>query len=105
VLEDLLGEVKEGSPLHPALLRPETTVRLRASNRVVEAISRRAGNDYWVIAANNGKTSAKSVIRGLPAWAKVGRLYPGTLRVDAKNGRVTQHFPGWGVRVIRFTRG
>jgi hypothetical protein len=104
VLEDLLGEVNEGSPLHPALLRPETTVRLRTGNGAVEAISRRAGNDYWVIAANNGKSSVKAVIRGLPAWAKVGRLYPGTLRVNAKNGSVTQHFPGWGVRVLRFTR-
>ena len=103
VLEDLLGEVKEGSPLHPALLRPETTVRLRTGSRAIEAISRRAGNDYWVIAANNGRTPAKAVIRGLPAWAKVGRLYPGTLRVNARNGSVTQHFPGWGVRVIRFT--
>jgi len=104
VLEDLLGEVNGGSPLYPALLRPETTVRLRTGNGAVEAISRRAGNDYWVIAANNGKSPVKAVIRGLPVWAKVGRLYPGTLRVNAKNGSVTQHFPGWGVRVLRFSR-
>ncbi len=104
VLEDLLGEIREGSPLHPVLLRPETTVKLRTTDPGTEAISRSLGpRELWVLAAHSGKLPKTVTIRGLPAWAKVGRLYPGGQRVAARNGTVTQAFGGWGVRVIRFS--
>ena len=105
VLEGLLAEVRAGSPLHPALLRPETTVRLPTSDEHLEAISRRAGaRDLWVIAAHHGRTARARTIRGLPSWASAGTLYPSGKPVQAKDGRITQQFPAWGVRVIRFTR-
>jgi hypothetical protein len=105
VLEDLLAEVAEGSPLHPALLRPETTVRLKTDDPRTEAISRRVGaRELWVVAAHNGKRPETVTIRGLPAWTRTGRLYPGGGSVTVKGGQITQRFPGWGVRVIRFVR-
>jgi hypothetical protein len=105
VLEDLLDEIAEGSPLHPALLRPETTVRLRTNDFRTQAISRRVGaRELWVIAAHSGKRPETVTISGLPSWARTGRLYPAGVDVRAQGGKVTQRFPGWGVRVIRFVR-
>ena len=79
-------------------------MRLRTDGPRTQAISRLgAPRDLWVIAAKAGKP-ATVTIRGLPAWAKIGHLYPGGRQVTAKNGAVTQRFPGWGVRVIRFVR-
>jgi hypothetical protein len=105
VLEDLLAELRKGSPLYPALIRPETTVRLRTSGTRTEAISRRSRpGEVWVLAAHGGKQAEKVTIRGLPAWAKTGRLYPSGKRVTAEDRRVSLRFPGWGVRVIRFSR-
>ncbi len=69
------------------------------------AISRRASSrQLWVIATRNGKQPARVTIRGLPRWAKNGRLFPGGGKVTAKAGRLTLSLPGWGVRVIRFSR-
>lgn len=103
VLEDLLAEIGRGSALYPILLRPETTVRLRTSGTRTEAISRRSRTgEVWVLAALNGKRAETVTIRGLPPWARAGRLYPTGARVAAKDRRITLRFPGWGVRVIRF---
>jgi hypothetical protein len=105
VLEGLLAEVRAGSLLYPALLRPDTTVRLPTSDRRLEAISRRVSpRELWVIAAHHGKTERALTIRGLPPWARAGTLYPSGTRVQAKDGRIKQRIPAWGVRVIRFTR-
>jgi hypothetical protein len=105
VLEDLLAELRKGSPLYPALIRPETTVRLRTSGTRTEAISRRSRpGEVWVLAAHGGKQAEKVTIRGLPAWANTGRLYPSRKRVTAEDRRVSLRFPGWGVRVIHFSR-
>ncbi len=105
VLEDLLAEIRKGSPLYPALIRPETTVRLRATGTRTEAISRRSRpGQVWVIAAHSGKRAERVTIRGLPRWARTGRLYPSGARVTAKDRRITLRFPGWGVRVIRLSR-
>ncbi|HXV32587.1 MAG TPA: hypothetical protein VD769_01155 [Gaiellaceae bacterium] len=105
VLEDLVDEIAEGSPLHAALLRPETTVRLRTNSTRTGAIRRygRSG-ELWVIAAHNGGQTRAVTIRGLPPWARSGRLYPGGGRVTAAGGKLTLHFPRWGVRVVRFVR-
>jgi len=105
VLEDLVREIGEGSPLYPALLRPETTVKLRTSGETTQAISRRVGSRVlWVLAAHNGSRAETVTIRGLPPWARTGRLYPSGQKVVAKEGRIRQPFLGWGVRAIRFTR-
>ena len=105
VLEDLLAEIRAGSPLHRALLRPETTVSLRTSTEKIEAISRRVSpRERWVIAAHHGKVVRKVTLRDLPRWAKSGRLHPSGKTVTAKAGKVTLYVPAWGVRVMRFTR-
>jgi hypothetical protein len=103
-LRELVAEIRSGSPLHAVLLRPETKVRLRTSDRRTRAVSRRAPGELWVLATRRGPASARVTMRGLPSWARVGRTYPGGARVRAKEGRLTLPFAGWGVRIVRFAR-
>lgn len=103
-LRGLVREIGIDSPLHPALLRPETTRRLDTGNAGTQAISRRVGRTLWVIATQRGPTGASVTIRGLPAWARAGRSYPGGRLVSARNGRLRVSLPGWGVQVMRFTQ-
>jgi hypothetical protein len=105
VLRRLVREIGIRSPLHAALLRPETTTRLRTGDPGTQAISRRVGaNDLWVIAVHRGPGAATVSLRGLPAWARSGRAYPGGPIVSARGGILRDHLPGWGVRVYRFRR-
>jgi hypothetical protein len=105
VLRGLVREIGIRSPLHAALLRPETTRRLGASDAGTPAISGRVGaNELWVIAVHREPGTATVSLRGLPAWARSGRAYPGGPLVSARGGTLRDHFPGWGVRVYRFRR-
>ena len=104
VLRRLVREIGVSSPLHAALLRPETTRRLATGSPGSQAISRRTGATLWVIATNRTATPATVTVRGLPAWARRGRPYPGGGAVRARNGALRLELGGWGVRVIRFSR-
>lgn len=104
VLQPLLAEVGVRSPLHEALLRPETTVKLRTNGLAAAAVSREVGDDLWVIATRNGSIPGRVTIRDLPAWATTGTRFPGGGSVTPENGRLTLTFPSWGVRVFRFSR-
>jgi len=104
VLRGLVREIGVRSPLHAALLRPETTRRLGTSAGT-QAISRRVGaNELWVIAVRRGPGAATVSLRGLPAWARSGRAYPSGPLVSARGGTLRDRIPGWGVRVYRFRR-
>jgi hypothetical protein len=105
VLRGLVREIGIRSPLHAALLRPETTTRLRTSDGWTRAISRRVGaNELWVLAAHRGPGAATVSLHGLPAWARNGRVYPDGPVISACGGTLRDRFPGWGVRVYRFRR-
>ena len=104
VLRDLIEEIGIGSPLHPVLLQPETTTPLATNSPRAQAISRRVGDELWVLAAHRGADAETVTIRGVPTWARTGLTYPGGRVVLAGNGRIRDRFPGWGVRVYRFTR-
>lgn len=105
VLGGLVREIGNRSPLHAALLRPETTTRLRTSLARTRAITRRVGaNDLWVLATHTGPHAATVSLRGLPLWARNGRVYPSGDAISARAGSLRDHFRGWGVRVYRFRR-
>ena len=105
VLRGLVREFGVRSPLHAALLRPETTTRLRTSHARTRAISRRVGaNELWVLATHMGPRAATVTLGGLPLWARNGRVYPSGAAISARAGRLRHQFPGWGVRVYRFRR-
>lgn len=104
VLGSLVREIGVGSPLYAPLLRPETTSWLATNRRRTQAISRRAGNGFWVLAAHGGRAAATVTIRGLPKWARIAYRYPGGRAILARDGRIRDRFTPWGVRVYRFTR-
>ena len=103
VLEDLVAEIGVGSPLHRVLLRPETTKELAVTSPRAQAIGRLVDGDLWILAALRGRRAEVVEIKGLPGWARAGRTYPDGRRVLAGAGRLRDRFPGWGVRVYRFT--
>lgn len=103
-LRRLVHEIGAGSPLHPALVHPETTRRLATGDSGAQAISRRIGRVVWIIATNRRPTSATVTVRGLPTWATSGRSYPAGRFFSARDGRVRLELGAWGVRVLRFTR-
>lgn len=100
----LVGEIRAGKPLHKVLVRPETSRRLRTSNRYTQAVRRLAPGELWLIATHRRGAKATVTIRGLPSWARAGRTYPGGKRIRAAKGRVSLSFPAWGVRIVRFVR-
>jgi hypothetical protein len=103
-LRRLVREIGADSPLHVALVHPETTRRLATGDPGAQAISRRIGRVVWIIATNRRPTSATVTVRGLPTWARSGRSYPAGRFVSARDGRVRLELGAWGVRVLRFTR-
>jgi hypothetical protein len=103
-LRRLVREIGVNSPLHPALLHPETTRRLTTGNRAAQAISRKVGRVLWVITTNRTPSAARTRVSGLPSWARLGRTYPAGTIVRARAGRVELSLGGWGVRVLRFTQ-
>ena len=62
------------------------------------------GTTLWVIATQRGPSGATVTVRGLPAWARVGRRYPAGPPVIARGGRIRAHLDGWQVLVLRFTQ-
>jgi hypothetical protein len=103
-LKPLVRELGAGSPLHAALVRPETTRRLATGDSEAQAISRRTDRALWVIVTNRRGTPATVSVRGLPGWARHGRVFPRGEDVFAAGGRLSLELKDWGVRVVRFVR-
>jgi hypothetical protein len=104
VLRPLVREIGIRSPLHPALLHPETTRRLGTGTSTSQAISRRVGRTLWVIVTRRAPTAATVTVRGLPRWARVGHRYPNGRGLVAHGGQLRAHLDGWEVLVLRFTQ-
>jgi hypothetical protein len=104
VLGDLVREIAADSPIAPALVSPETTKTLTASDATTQVISREGSgpNDIWVIAARSGEGSQAVTIGGLPATVTGGAVYTEGRSVPVENGSFTDTFDRWAVHVYRF---
>jgi hypothetical protein len=105
VLAGLIGEISAASPIAPALVNPGSTRLLWSDDATVQAISRRAGRDLWVIAARSGAGSRPVTISGLPGTAGEGTVYTEARAVTAVDGSLTDSFDRWDVHVYRFHVG
>jgi hypothetical protein len=104
VLRDLVREIAADSPIAPALVSPETTTALTASDATTQAISRQGSgpNDVWVIAARSGEGSQPVTISGLPSTVTSGTVYTEGRSIPVENGSFTDTFERWDVHVYRF---
>jgi hypothetical protein len=104
VLEPLVGELRAGSRLEPALVRPGSTRWLPTSSPETQAILRRgARGEHWVIATHAGEPSDVAVY-GLPRGVLGADVYTEDRRVDVSEGTLVDAFDRWGVHVYRLLR-
>ena len=105
VLEDLVREIRAGSPIAPALVNPETTQTLPASDPTTQVISRNGAgkSDLWVIAARSGAGTSPVTIGGLPDRIGQGSVYGEGRTIDVANGALTDSFAQWDVHVYHFS--
>lgn len=106
VLKYVLEEINEKSPLHPALIAPNSKrpVKVEGANDV-EFVVREAGNDLFIIASKREGDTVQAKFTGLPADLGDGEvLYESPRMVKAVNGEFTDWFGPNEVHVYRFHR-
>lgn len=106
VLRPLLEEINEKSPLHPALVAPDSKLAVKASAGDIELLLREAEGAIYVLACKRGGATAQVTFSGLDgATGSAGEgevLYESPRKVGLKNGRFTDWFAPWEVHVYRF---
>lgn len=104
VLRGLVRELGPAGRLHRALVDWEPGPRVRADDWGTQLLSRRVGNEIWVIAARHTRGTKKVTIRGLPQALRGGWVYREGRRVKVVKGALTDTFARWDVHVYRFRR-
>lgn len=106
VLKGLIQEINANSPLHPALVNPETNQVLPTNDSETQAISRlgATSNDVWVMAARYGSGTRPVTISGLPSTVTTGTVYTEGRSIPVTNGSFTDTFSQWGVHVYQFVQ-
>lgn len=101
VLADLVRELH--GDLYPALLAPGTGLGLVTDDSTTQVLSRRVGNDIWVIAARRGTGTQTVTISNLPIDLTTGDVYTEGRTISASTGSLTDTFGQWAVHVYHFT--
>lgn len=106
VLRPVIEEIGDKSPLHPAMVAPDSKLPIRVGGaQDVEFCVREAGDDLFILACKREGATVKVEFSGLPAWAEAGEvLYESPRKVNAKDGRFTDWFAPFDVHVYRFSR-
>jgi hypothetical protein len=105
VLEGLVREINDDSPIAAALVNPGTTQRLPVNDADTQVIMRHgtSPSDLWVIAARHGEGSEPVTISGLPSSIESGTVYTEGRSIAVQDGSFTDTFDRWDVHVYRFT--
>jgi hypothetical protein len=103
VLKRLLGEIRPGGPVHPALLVPTTGLGMGTSDPYTRIMSRVSGDTIYVIAARRGLGTRRVTMRGLPLGVHGGRRLDGK-PFGVSNGQFSDTFARYNVHVYRFPR-
>ncbi len=106
VLRPVLDELRPGSPLHPALIAPNSTLPVRVEGSAgVEYTVREVGDLIYILAAKREDGAAQVTFSGLPPDATGGEvLFEAGRPVKAEDGRFTDWFGPNEVHVYRFRR-
>jgi len=106
VLKPVLDELKPGSPLHPALIAPDSTIKLTAEGAAdIEFLAREAGPRVFVLAAKREGATVEVKFSGLPAGLKFERtLFEEPRKPKTFEGGFSDWFGPNEVHVCSFTR-
>ena len=105
-LKPVLDELKPGSPLHPALIAPDSRIKLTAEGAPgIEFLVREAGSRVFVLAAKREGATAEVKFSGLPAGLEFERvLYEEPRKPKLYAGGFSDWFGPNEVHLYSFTR-
>lgn len=106
VLKPVIAEINDKSPLHDALLAPNSKLPVKAEGADgVEFTVREVKDAIFILACKREGDTAQVTFKGLPADVTVGDvLYESPRKVDVKNGQFTDWFGPEEVHVYRIGR-
>lgn len=105
VLKPVVEELGDKSPLHPALVAPDSKISLKVDQSDIEFVVRETPNDIFILACKRGGETVRASFAGLastPIKAEVMFEPPRT--VEVKNGTLTDWFAPFEVHVYRIPR-
>lgn len=114
VLRPVIAEIGTKSPLYPALVAPDSKLKVtvkpakegnRLASNELEYCVREVGNEVFVIATKREGQTLEVEFDGLPASAGEGSvMYEEPRKVKAAGGKFTDWFAPYDVHVYRFKR-
>lgn len=106
ILKPVLAEINETSPLHPALLAPNSKLPVKAEGAPgVEFTVREVGEQVFILACKREGATAQVSFKGLPVGVTGGDvLYESPRKVEVKNGQFTDWFGPEDVHLYRLER-
>jgi hypothetical protein len=103
VLKPLVEEIGRYSPLHPALVAPNSRLPVKVTGAGMEWCVREVGRELFVLACKRDGATLQATFSGLPAAAGDGEvMFEAPRRVQARDGRFTDWFAPFEVHVYRF---
>ncbi len=106
VLKPLLAEINETSPLHEALIAPNSKLPVKAEGAAgVEFTVREVGDEVFILACKREGETAQETFKDLPATMTRGDVvYESPRKIEVKNGQFTDWFGPEEVHVYRIRR-
>ncbi|HWB53174.1 MAG TPA: hypothetical protein VG722_03245, partial [Tepidisphaeraceae bacterium] len=105
VLKPVLAEIKADSPLHAALIAPNSTLPIKVEGDGLEYCVREVGRDVYIIASKREGDTVQVKFTGLPLDVSMGEVaYEPPRTVEAKDGSFTDWFAPNEVHVYCFHR-
>ena len=106
ILKPLLAELNEKSPLHQALIAPNSNLPVKAEGAAgVEFAVREVNHEVFILACKREGETAQVTFKGLPASVTGGDvLYESPRKIEVKNGQFADWFGPEEVHVYRIRR-
>jgi len=105
VLRPVIEEIGTKSPLYPALVAPDSKLPVKVKGGGVEFCVREVGRDIFLLACKPEGATIQAEFGGLPTDTMEGEvLFQSPRNVQARDGKFTDWFAPFDVRVYRFRR-
>ncbi len=103
VLRPVVEELGRKSPLHAALVAPDSKLPIQATGQGMEWCVREVGDLLFILACKREGATSKTTFTGLPLAAGEGEvMFESPRRVQAKDGTFSDWFAPFEVHVYRF---
>jgi hypothetical protein len=106
ILKPLMAELNDKSPLHEALIAPNSKLPVKVQEaESMEFVTREVGDEVYVLACKREGKTVQVHFTGLPTGISTGDvLYEAPRKVEVKEGAFTDWFAPFDVHVYRFKR-